>query len=136
MNRFETAMPRVAAFILDAMLLLPFAVFSRTLGFGAESVAAGFALAGIPAVLYFVGCHARYGRTLGKKIAELKVIDRNEQGSINFSQAVLRSLPLLVTVMYATVDSVGTMAVTPSSVCTTPSTMRNGAPTSVSFSCS
>lgn len=66
----------------------------------------GFSLQGLPALVafvatvavvgtYFVGLEARYGQTLGKRLAKIRVVDE-DGGSIDGSAALIRNVLRLV----------------------------------------
>jgi uncharacterized RDD family membrane protein YckC len=56
--------------------------------------------AGFFSFFYYVLTHYYYGQTVGKVVANVKVLDDSET-SINFGQSVLRSFPQFLPVMFA-----------------------------------
>lgn len=103
MEKYETLGRRFWAVILDSIILLPitwgitfFFLFvspmSLTMTFSSIAV-------GVLSVGYYVLMHNRYGQTVGKMAAKVKVLDLSEM-PVNFGQAVVRSLPQIIPVMY------------------------------------
>jgi|SRR5215204_1212248 len=104
MEKYETLGKRFWASILDSiiiMLIQGIGVFI-TVFVGASATLSNVAsvTTGLVAVFYIILMHYYYGQTVGKMAAKVKVLDDSES-SINFGQAVLRSLPQLFPVMFA-----------------------------------
>jgi uncharacterized RDD family membrane protein YckC len=104
MEKYETVWQRFGAGILDSIILLPISwgitffilfVSPRLLENTFSSIAVSFVSVG-----YYILMHSRYGQTLGKMVTKVKVLD-NAETPINFGQAVLRSLPQLLPLMFA-----------------------------------
>ena len=50
---------------------------------------------------YFVFCHFKYGQTIGKWIARIKVVDLSETRLLSLSQSLIRSIaPVVVSSFY------------------------------------
>jgi len=101
MEAYKTIRRRFLAAVLDSIILAPVSILV-TFFFGIldASPAISTAAVGIISVSYYIGLHAYYGQTVGKKAASVKVLDDSEK-RINFGQAVLRSLPQLIVAMFA-----------------------------------
>ena len=103
MDKYQTIGARFWATIVDFLATLPFMIafiyFSSKNDPNTHSVTTisflGTVLFSILSVLYYVLMHARYGQTLGKMAAKVKVLDISEN-PINLGQAIIRSLPQLV----------------------------------------
>lgn len=104
MEKYQTFWRRFWAGVLDSLILLPITwgitvfflfVSPMPLMMTFSSIAVGFV-----SVSYYILMHNFYGQTLGKMAAKVKVLDISET-PINFGQAVVRSLPQIIPVMYS-----------------------------------
>jgi uncharacterized RDD family membrane protein YckC len=98
MNKYQTLFPRLAALLLDAVLLLPLSILADWLP-GTELTelsksAAAIAISFVN-VFYFIILHAVYGQTVGKMLMNVKVLDVTET-KLKFWQAFVRDLPQLI----------------------------------------
>jgi len=97
-GRYSTFWGRLAAGILDA-LVLGFVLFSVGSIFGMGSKTARY-FSDIFPYVYSVVSHGKYGRTIGKKLMGLKVIDKSEQQEIGYRQAFIRdAFPISITLL-------------------------------------
>lgn len=103
-DRYSTFWDRFMAGLIDSIAL--FAILSPIAYFS------GFEYGAMPDYLfaffpyaYSVFLHGRYGRTLGKKIMGLKVIDKSETREIGYRQAFLRESPPLAMIFLLLVGS-------------------------------
>ena len=103
MNKYRTAWPRVAAAIIDSLILAPVSfIIGAVFAFGGEgrlAVILYAVLTGFASVFYYIWMHGRYGQTLGKMAAKVKVVDERE-GPIDFNHAIIRSLPQVIPAMH------------------------------------
>jgi uncharacterized RDD family membrane protein YckC len=104
MEKYQTFGRRFWAGILDSIILLPITwgitffflfVSPMPLVNTFSSIAVGLVSVG-----YYILMHNYYGQTLGKMAVKVKVLDISET-PINFGQAVVRSLPQIIPVMYS-----------------------------------
>ena len=100
MERYQTIGPRFLALLIDSLLIIPVSIVTMALASSFNSAKFNFVftigMSAIP-VLYTILMHARYGQTLGKMAMKVKVLDISER-PITFTQAVIRSLPQLLSV--------------------------------------
>jgi uncharacterized RDD family membrane protein YckC len=102
MEKYQTFWRRVGASILDSLILTPvnWGVSFVFLLVGTAPVMLSWAVPGFIAVLYYILMHYYGGQTLGKMAARVKVLDDSET-PVNLGQAIIRSLPQLLPVMFA-----------------------------------
>lgn len=106
MRKYQTIFLRFIATIIDSILLISLGffvldlsktfvndVFSRKLSTFTVGI-----LFWLFFNLYYVLMHAFFGRTLGKLLTGVKVVDSAEM-KINFGQAMVRSLPQMIPVI-------------------------------------
>ena len=99
MNRYHTFFPRVLAGVIDFLVLLPISVLDDLV---TEAEPSAFVVTLWQIVsfsslwIYSVLLHARYGKTLGKMVAKVTVLDRSEERLPTLRQAVLRDIGYLV----------------------------------------
>lgn len=100
MEKYQTIGPRFLALIIDSLLAIPVSILIMGLAGSTDSNKIGFvltiAMSAAP-VLYTILMHSYYGQTLGKMAVKVKVVTISEN-PINFTQAVIRSLPQLLPV--------------------------------------
>ena len=98
-NRYETVGQRLIAAFIDWLILMPVTIYVCvfTTVFAEAPMVVG--IAGLVSVFYFILFHAYRGQTFGKMIMKIRITDERG-GPLNFIQAVLRSLPALIVVMY------------------------------------
>ncbi|ANH80064.1 hypothetical protein A8C56_02860 [Niabella ginsenosidivorans] len=100
MSKYHTFWRRLAAAIIDGIILFPLTFLYNTsngyfyIGIIAESVLS---------ILYFVVLQGKYGQTLGKKIMSIKIFDITETKPIGFKKAILREFPWIIITMAALV---------------------------------
>ncbi len=98
MNRYQTLERRALALLIDIGVFLPLILIEVYFVDESQSaVIVGLWTVGYSLVYisYWVILHWRYGQTLGKAIAGVKVVDVGEQ-AISFKQAILRESFYLV----------------------------------------
>lgn len=99
MNRYHTLSNRIAAYFIDALVFVPLVVFHILIG-GVElpSWARYIQLASAPilGIGYNVLLHWKFGQTIGKMVAKVKVLSHTEE-PITFRQAFLRDIGYVVT---------------------------------------
>jgi uncharacterized RDD family membrane protein YckC len=102
MDKYETFGRRVGAAILDSFVLFPvgLGISFVFLLIGDAAPLLGSAAAGLVSAIYYIFMHYRFGQTVGKMAARVKVLDDSEN-PINFGQAIIRSLPQLLAPMFA-----------------------------------
>lgn len=97
-GRYGTFWGRLAAGILDA-IATSLVIFAVGFMLGIESKAAIY-FSGFFPFAYSIVLHGRYGRTMGKKLMGLKVIDKSERKEIGYKQAFIRdAVPILITLL-------------------------------------
>jgi len=104
MEKYETMGRRFAALLIDAVVLgaayVIFLIGIRLLGTANDLLLLVlFATINLAGVFYFILLHAFYGQTIGKRIADIKVVSVSEAPT-NFGQSVLRSMPLLIPALF------------------------------------
>lgn len=97
-TRYATLWDRFWANFYDrlfiSVLFTPFVLYMPSYGVGKLGSAILIAKILFP-YAYVIFCHARFGRTIGKKMRGIKVIDKSEVKDIGFNQSLLReSIPL------------------------------------------
>ncbi|WP_038169076.1 RDD family protein [Verrucomicrobium sp. BvORR106] len=104
-TKYHTFWPRLWALVLDALIVLPAISLGEYLmrpERGLSSVISGLALTSVLPVLYRTLMHARFGQTIGKMVARVKILDASESKGPSFGQCLLRDLPeYLVTTLTA-----------------------------------
>jgi uncharacterized RDD family membrane protein YckC len=98
MEKYQTLFPRLAAIILDIILLLPLAIIEQLIK-SAEFAPVGkwalFFILNFAQIIYFVVMHGLYGQTVGKMLMKVQVTDFSE-AKISFRQAMMRDLPQIL----------------------------------------
>jgi uncharacterized RDD family membrane protein YckC len=92
-SRYETFGARVVAGFVDGFVFIPFMIVSYFIDSPDDGVALFLIWSAISYSsywLYTVLLHARYGQTLGKRVAGVKVLDVSETRIPTLSQALLR----------------------------------------------
>ena len=102
MEKYETFGRRFGAAFLDSIILIPvgWGISFVFLFVGYTPPLLTSAVLGLFSAAYYILTHWRYGQTIGKKVAQVKVLDDSET-PINFGQAIIRSLPQLLIPMFA-----------------------------------
>ena len=98
MEKYQTLFPRLAAIILDIILLLPLAIIEQLIKsaeFSPSSKWALFFIINLAQTIYFIVMHGLYGQTVGKMLMKVKVLDFSE-APIKFRQSILRDLPQIL----------------------------------------
>ncbi len=100
MNRYSTLSNRLGAWIIDGLIFSPIifaGAFAETWGFGSNDWVfnALVPFANILMISYYVLLHWKYGQTVGKKVAKVKVVDITEK-PITFSQAFMRDIAYVI----------------------------------------
>lgn len=117
MEKYQTLGKRFWATFLDSVILMPvnliFTVLTVVVSSSATGVAISSAAIGLISVSYYILMHFYFGQTLGKMMMKVKVLDDSEV-SINFGQAIIRSLPQLIPVMFTVSFSTADQASDPS----------------------
>src|SRR5262245_46077463 len=97
-TKFRTFWRRYWALVIDTLLLLPIAILLFAYGSQVTAPAAQIVLHFIGSfygVIYSVVLHSRYGQTIGKMAARIKVVDLAE-GAIGIRQAMWRDGPTIL----------------------------------------
>lgn len=95
--KYKTGLRRVGAAIVDNIVFWPLTVVADFIGDSYEttSLAYNHFLVVAP-VAYSIICHYRFGMTIGKKVAGIKVIDVSENRPITLRQAFLRDIAFVI----------------------------------------
>jgi uncharacterized RDD family membrane protein YckC len=103
--KYRTFWLRFFAALIDGLIIVvPLMVLAYVLkefGLNTESVDEGtdFAIACL-GLIYIVAMHAKFGQTVGKMVAEVKVVRVTDEGDIGLRESLLRSIvPILVVVI-------------------------------------
>lgn len=98
MEKYQTIAPRFAALIIDGLLMIPLSflagIFSSIGNNTKFALLSNVVISSVP-IIYTILLHNFYGQTLGKMAMKVKVLDVSEN-PINFTQAVIRSLPQML----------------------------------------
>ena len=97
MEKYRTFLPRVVALIIDNLVFLPLMLINYLIS-GLEPTLVLYLwllIASLAHPFYTFLMHGFYGQTLGKMAMNVKVVNTAEH-SINFHQAVLRSMPEII----------------------------------------
>ncbi len=98
-EKYQTIALRFMAMIIDSIVLIPLWLFGSYLNSSVGSTSLSTfvinSLIGLAAVFYYILMHAFFGRTIGKMLMKVRVVDVFET-SINLGQSAIRSLPQLV----------------------------------------
>ena len=92
---YRTFWARFFAFVIDAFVLAPIAIYCIYLYNPSESAAHSFfrdSLLLYSPILYRVIMHARFGRTVGKWMTGIRVYNLSETGKPSLKQALLRDI--------------------------------------------
>lgn len=95
MEKYQTILPRLLALIIDSLIFLPFAYLDQIAGIEDKPLFMQYLLVfmiTISGPAYSIFMHGRFGQTLGKMAAKVKVLDINEN-PISYSHAFFRDLP-------------------------------------------
>ena len=95
---YRTGLRRVGAAIVDSIVMWPFSLFVVNLNGSVDDAVLriyGYFIVALPVAYSIIG-HYKYGMTIGKWVARIKVIDVSETKNITLRQAVLRDIVFLV----------------------------------------
>ena len=99
MTKYHTFWPRFWAGLVDGLVFAPLSFLDVFLGAperGPIVIIAWSAVSYAAYWLYSVMLHARYGQTLGKMAAHVKVLDLSEERIPTFRQAFIRDIGYIV----------------------------------------
>lgn len=105
MERYQTFGNRIVALLVDAVVFTPLIVFYIFFGNVDLPNSVHFILIPAFAVIslgYNILLHWKYGQTIGKMVAKVKVLDISEK-PIGFGQSFLREILYVVTEVFETV---------------------------------
>lgn len=101
-NRYNTLWERFLASLIDAIFLtallfpIQWFIYDRLILTNETLIRIWDIFMELVLYVYTISLHALYGRTIGKRVMGLKIIDQSEKRAIGFRQALLRDLvPLL-----------------------------------------
>ena len=99
-DKYHTFWNRFLAIFIDGMILKPLEWMDAHVLSGAIDslgIMAWGLFYSVIGIVYYVAMHVRYGQTIGKTIAKVKVLDVSEEGYLSIKQACLRDiLPILL----------------------------------------
>jgi uncharacterized RDD family membrane protein YckC len=98
MDLYKTFWRRVAALIIDALVMAPLTGLTLFMMWRGTSFSAYLLLTVLGTLvgcLYWIGMHGRYGQTLGKMAAGIKVFKMDDE-PICYGVATMRYLPFIV----------------------------------------
>lgn len=105
--RFDTVGARFAAGLIDGLILLPFAVLDAVI-FSQEIVGLSIAWIAISYSVYWLYSvigHRLFGKTVGKHVMKVIVLDNETEMLISWKQAVLRDIfPIVANTAAAAID--------------------------------
>lgn len=111
--RYKTFWRRVGASFLDGLIMAPVAGVSALVyapGRTGVLPVLWFMISSSAHAVYSVLMHARFGATLGKMAAKIKVIDASERRVISLRQAFLRDIVWIVFTVAAVVIDISAVA--------------------------
>lgn len=94
-QKYKTGYKRFLAAIVDSIIFIPLVLLERLIFKTTQNSFIIFAWLTFSALLpisYSILLHYKYGQTIGKWVAGIKVIDINEIKNINLKQAVFRDI--------------------------------------------
>ena len=97
-GKYETAKPRFLALFIDSLVFLPLTILSYAVGDSNLPLVIFYLwvlVVNLAYPFYTILMHARYGQTLGKMVAKVKVVDLNDN-PITIQHAVMRELPQII----------------------------------------
>jgi uncharacterized RDD family membrane protein YckC len=101
--KYDTFWRRFGAGIVDGFVLLPLSIIDKLVSNFISSYSiliSWFIFYSFSFYIYSVLMHGKYGATVGKMIAKLKVIDVSEQKGVDYRQALLRdSIPIILNII-------------------------------------
>lgn len=95
-TRYHTFWPRFGALVIDLLVVLPVVSLGEFLmrpERDLSTVVAGTVLASFVPLFYRTFMHARYGQTVGKMIAGVKVLNTSETKVPSLGKSMVRDLP-------------------------------------------
>lgn len=98
MNRYSTLGKRIVAYLIDSLIFAPFIYLYLNFSWSVVPVWIDYLMIPLGSVLgigYNVLLHWKYGQTVGKMVAKVKVVDISEQ-PISFGQAFLRDIVYVI----------------------------------------
>lgn len=106
-EKYRTGLKRVWAAIVDWIVFLPFFLVAKWIYQTTNDTSALFAweiFVAFAPLFYSVILHCRYGQTIGKWVANVKVLDISETRTLTLRQALYRDvfhlLPAIIGVVY------------------------------------
>src|SRR5688500_6046075 len=97
-SKYKTGLKRVGAAIVDNIVMWPFSIFITSLpGSMDDDVVRiySYFIVALPVAYSIIG-HYKYGMTVGKWVARIKVIDVSESKNITLRQAFLRDIVFVI----------------------------------------
>lgn len=105
--KYRTGLRRIGAAIVDNIVMWPFSLFITMLSVSMDDEVIrtySYFIAALPVTYSIIG-HYKYGMTIGKWVARIKVIDVSESKNITLRQAFLRDIAFVIlTIVDITVD--------------------------------
>jgi uncharacterized RDD family membrane protein YckC len=97
--KYQTGLRRLIAAIIDGLIFLPIGFIDSGISFSSESIVAHniwlISISFLP-ILYSIFFHYYYGRTVGKALTGIKVLDISESRRMTFSQSCKRDIFLVL----------------------------------------
>ena len=105
LTRYHTFWARFIAGLFDGMVLVPVAWTTTLLvGYGRPEVAIAWVVAAAPVGwLYTSYCHGRWGQTIGKRAAKIRVVRADTEGPIGYRRALRRDIG---NILFSTMGSI------------------------------
>lgn len=112
-ERYALFSIRAKAAFVDGLIFVPLSfadgwIFDRMDG-GVLSVAFYILMTALP-IAYSILFHAATGQTIGKRVAKIRVVDKDEYTAITMTQAVRRDIGWIVLAMFSFVTELGDVA--------------------------
>jgi uncharacterized RDD family membrane protein YckC len=95
-TKYHTFWPRFGALVIDVLVVLPVVSLGEFLMRPDRDLSiavAGAVLASFVPLFYRTLMHARYGQTVGKRVAGVKVLDASETKAPSLGKCIVRDLP-------------------------------------------
>jgi uncharacterized RDD family membrane protein YckC len=97
--KYSTGLKRIGAAIVDSIVFWPLSLIIQSI-YGLQmpeglALTWNYILVVLP-LAYSIFCHYKYGMTIGKWVAKIKVIDVSETKNISLKQAFLRDIFLVI----------------------------------------
>jgi uncharacterized RDD family membrane protein YckC len=112
-ERYATFWARARAAFIDGLIFWPLTfggrwIFDRTDG-GVIPVLWYILMSGLP-IAYSVLFHAATGQTIGKRVVNIRVVDRDEYTPVTLAQAVKRDIGWMVLATFSLLTELGDVA--------------------------